>query len=170
MTQELNYTVFDTTAGWLGILGTATAVRLITLPKPSRQGVLQLLGDNIHQSEWSQHRFTDLIQRLKLYFSGQRVSFPDQLDFSTATAFQRQVWEATRLIPFGETRSYSWIAEQVGKPSALRAVGNALGRNPMPIIIPCHRVLAKNGTLGGFSGGLEVKRHLLSLEASGSIE
>jgi len=91
-------------------------------------------------------------------------TFPDRLDLSGATPFQRMVWEATRLIPYGETRSYAWVAGQVNKPGAARAVGQALGRNPLPIIIPCHRVIRGDGSLGGFSNGLEVKERLLHLE------
>jgi methylated-DNA-[protein]-cysteine S-methyltransferase len=80
------------------------------------------------------------------------------------------VWEKTRLIPYGKTRSYSWVAEQMGKPRAVRAVGQALGKNPLPIIIPCHRVIANNERLGGFSGGVEWKRYLLDLEATCGIK
>jgi len=109
--------------------------------------------------------FEDLVARLRTYFSGHKVSFPDQLDLSGATPFQRQVWEKTRLIPFGETRSYSWVAEQIKQPGAVRAVGQALGRNPLPIIIPCHRVITADGKPGGYTGGLEMKRFLLRLEA-----
>jgi len=101
-----------------------------------------------------------------IYFSGHRVTFPDELDLSGATAFQREVWEVTRLILYGETRSYAWVAEQIRKPQAVRAVGQALGRNPLPTIIPCHRVITSDGKLGGFSDGVEMKRHLLGLEAS----
>ncbi len=97
--------------------------------------------------------------------AGHKVAFPDALDLSAATSFQRQVWQITRLIPYGETRSYSWLAEQLGKAGAVRAVGQALGRNPLPIIIPCHRVVAKDGQLGGYTGGVEIKRYLLNLEA-----
>ncbi|GAH65608.1 unnamed protein product, partial [marine sediment metagenome] len=92
--------------------------------------------------------------------------FPDRLDLSGATDFQRKVWETTRLIPYGETRSYAWVAEQIKQPRALRAVGQALGRNPLPIIVPCHRVVASNGKPGGFTGGIEVKKRLLHLEGA----
>lgn len=91
------------------------------------------------------------------------------LDLSGSTAFQLKVWELTTLIPFGETRSYSWLAEQAGNFSAVRATGQALGKNPLPIIIPCHRVIAKNGSIGGYEGGIELKRHLIRLEASALI-
>jgi len=104
------------------------------------------------------------MERLGAYFAGHRVDFTDKLDLSAATAFQREVWEAARLVPCGETRSYKWVAGQIKKPKAVRAVGQALGRNPLPVIIPCHRVLAGNGGLGGFTGGLEMKRFLLRLE------
>jgi len=108
------------------------------------------------------------MERLRTYFSGHKAAFPDELDLSAATPFQREVWEITRLIPYGETRSYTWVAEQIGKPKALRAVGQALGSNPLPVIVPCHRVLNVDGKLGGYSRGVEMKRYLLSLEASAS--
>ncbi len=110
------------------------------------------------------------MKRLRAYFTGRKVEFPDTLDLSVATDFQREVWDATRLIPYGETRSYTWVAEQIKKPRAVRAVGQALGRNPLPVIVPCHRVLTSNGGLGGFSGGLEMKRFLLRLEATAGIK
>ena len=105
------------------------------------------------------------MERFKVYCRGQKAAFPDQLDLSRATPFQCQVWEATRLIPYGETRSYAWVASQVKRPEAARAVGQALGRNPLAIIVPCHRVIASDGKLCGFGGGLEMKEHLLHLEA-----
>jgi len=168
MTGELKYITFTTDMGWVGILGSVKGLRNTTLPQPSAQEAQQLLGD-LNDATWTQHFFDDLIQRLKIYFGGHRVTFPDQLDLSGATTFQRQVWEITRLISYGETRSYAWVAEQIGQPGAVRAVGQALGKNPLPIIIPCHRVIASNGKLGGFSGGMEMKKHLLSLEAAASI-
>jgi len=106
------------------------------------------------------------MERFRFYLSGDKITFPDELDLSGATPFQRKVWEITRLIPYGETRSYAWVAEQVNKPRAARAVGQALARNPLPIIIPCHRVVTIDGRLGGFSGGVETKSRLLHLEAS----
>jgi len=89
-----------------------------------------------------------------------------QLDFAGATAFQRRVWDALMQIPPGETRSYAEIARHVGSPKAARAVGAACGANPIPLLIPCHRVLAAGKQLGGFSGGLEWKEKLLKLEGS----
>ena len=166
MTQQLKCIIFNTDMGWVGILGSAKGLLRTTLPHPSAQEIRQLFGDSINQASRSPRLFQDLIQRLKLYFGGHRVNFPDKLDLSGATDFQRKVWETTRLIPYGETRSYAWVAEQIEKPGALRAVGQALGRNPLPIIVPCHRVVASNGKLGGFTGGIEVKKRLLYLEGA----
>ena len=110
-------------------------------------------------------QLTDLVERLQAYFNGNKGTFrDDKLDLSAAKPFQVKVWEITRLIPYGETRSYRWVAEQIGQPAAARAVGQALARNPLPVIIPCHRVVASDGKLGGYSGGLETKKTLLRLE------
>lgn len=102
-------------------------------------------------------------RQLKEYFAGKRMEFDLPLDFH-GTAFQKRVWQALLKIPFGETRSYGQIARALGKPTAMRAVGAANGRNPISIIAPCHRVIGKNGTLTGFAGGLKAKAHLLALE------
>lgn len=152
----------------MGILGSNQGLWRTTLPQPSEQQVRQLLGDSLDQAECSPHLFTGLMERFRAYFAGHRIDFPDKLDLSGATPFQCRVWEVTRLIPYGDTRSYLWVAEQIKQPGAVRAVGQALGSNRLPVIIPCHRVLAKSGGLGGFGGGLEMKSYLLSLEASAS--
>ncbi|KRP60955.1 methylated-DNA--[protein]-cysteine S-methyltransferase [Pseudomonas trivialis] len=102
-------------------------------------------------------------RQLHEYFAGTRSHFELELDFA-GTVFQKQVWQALLTIPFGETRSYSQIAKQIGNPAAVRAVGAANGRNPISIIAPCHRVIGASGTLTGFAGGLEAKQYLLTLE------
>ena len=169
MTGELEYITFNTKMGWVGVLGSAKGLLCFALPQSSAQEARRLLGDSVNQATLSPRRFEDLMERLRAYFSGHKVDFPDELDLSAATAFQCQVWEITRLIPYGETRSYAWVAEQIKRPKAARAVGQALGRNPLPVIVPCHRVLNTDGKLGGFSEGLEMKRQLLFLESSASI-
>ena len=169
MIGELKYTTFNTDIGWVGILASAKGLLSTTLPQPSAQVALQLLGDSTNQAAWSSHSLANLVERLKVYFSGHKATFPDKLDLSGATLFQRQIWEATRLISYGETRSYLWVANQIRRPEAVRAVGQALGRNPLSIIVPCHRVVTSNGKLGGFGGGIETKRYLLSLETPTSI-
>jgi methylated-DNA-[protein]-cysteine S-methyltransferase len=104
-------------------------------------------------------------RQLRTYFAGERQDFDLPLDFR-GTDFQRRVWHALLTIPFGETRSYRDIATQLGRPSATRAVGAANGRNPIPIVAPCHRVIGANGSLTGFGGGLENKAFLLDLEGA----
>ena len=104
-------------------------------------------------------------RQLVEYFRGERKVFDLALDMS-GTAFQRSVWNALLTIPFGETRSYSQIARQIGSPDAVRAVGAANGRNPIAIIAPCHRVVGATGKLTGFAGGLDAKARLLSLEGA----
>jgi methylated-DNA-[protein]-cysteine S-methyltransferase len=109
--------------------------------------------------------FSDAVDQLDAYFAGERREFDLELDL-VGTNFQRRVWEALLTIPYGETRSYGDIAEQIGSPGAVRAVGLANGRNPIGIIVPCHRVIGANGGLTGYGGGLERKRILLELERS----
>jgi methylated-DNA-[protein]-cysteine S-methyltransferase len=166
MTHRFFYVIAGTPAGWLGIVGSEAGLLRIVLPQPRPDDILQRLGVGLEQAEESPRRFRGLVARLRAYFSGSRVGFPDRIDVSGATAFQREVWAAARLIPYGETRSYTWVAEEIGRPKAARAVGQALGRNSLPVIVPCHRVLAADGGLGGFSGGLAMKRFLLRLEGS----
>ena len=105
---------------------------------------------------------------LRAYFAGERTSFTVPLDAS-GTEFQKKAWAALLTIPYGETRSYGELARQIGNPKASRAVGAANGRNPISIIVPCHRAIASDGALTGFAGGLETKRHLLALEARGRV-
>lgn len=164
MDSKLRYAVFDTQGGWLGVLGSSYGLKCLTLPQRSAEEAQLLLGDGVNYAIFSHDFFEDLIERLKNYFAGKKTLFSDKLDLAGATAFQRQVLGVTRLIPYGEARSYGWVASKIGKPQAVRAVGQALGSNPLPIIIPCHRVVASDGKLGGFGGGLEMKRYLLALE------
>jgi len=107
-------------------------------------------------------------RQLDAYFAGDRQGFDIPLDMH-GTEFQREVWRALCDIPFGETRTYQDIAHAIGRPKAMRAVGAANGRNPLSIIVPCHRVIGASGALTGFAGGLDAKRFLLHLEQSPSI-
>lgn len=104
--------------------------------------------------------------QLREYFAGTRTSFDVPLD-PVGTPFQLKAWEALRQIPFGETSTYGQQAQRMGSPTAVRAVGAANGRNPISIIVPCHRVVGANGSLTGFAGGLDTKRLLLELESRG---
>ena len=106
-------------------------------------------------------------RQLQSFAAGNPVRFNCRLDLSAGTSFQQKVWRALLTIPRGETRSYAWVAKKIGKPRATRAVGAACGANPVPIIVPCHRVIASDGSLGGFGGGLALKKRLLTLEGYG---
>lgn len=163
MSQELFYTVFETSSGWIAVMSSEDGLRRTTLPAPSREEAVSRLGTT-NGAVFSPQRFAELERRYIAYFNGEKVSFSDSLDFEGATAFQRLVWKSAREIPSGETQSYTWLAGRTGKPAAARAVGQALGKNPLPIIVPCHRILAADGSLGGFSGGIEQKKRLLELE------
>lgn len=102
--------------------------------------------------------------QIRQYLKGRRKNLDFKIALERGTDFQRRVWRALRRIPYGETRSYAWVAAAVGRPKAVRAVGQACGANPLPLYFPCHRVVAANGGIGGFSGGLKWKRRLLELE------
>ena len=137
----------------------------------TRRGVAALeFGRDGRRSRKTQPRQTggllaSLTRQLQNYAAGKAVRFRCRLDLSLGTAFQRKVWRALQSIPRGQTRSYGWLAGRIGRPGAARAVGAACGANPVPIIVPCHRVIAGDGSLGGFSGGLALKRQLLKLES-----
>lgn len=149
---------------------------------PSPVGTLTLIasGDKLCAILWENERLnrvrigplqedihSPLLQeterQLQQYFAGEREHFDLPLDF-VGTEFQQKVWQALLTIPFGETRSYSQIAEQIGSPKAVRAVGAAVGRNPLSVVVPCHRVVGTDGSLTGYAGGLDRKKSLLNLE------
>jgi methylated-DNA-[protein]-cysteine S-methyltransferase len=113
--------------------------------------------------ESDDNAFTDVVAQLEAYFAGDLIEFDLELDL-VGTDFQRRVWAALLTIPYGETRSYGQIAQQIGSPGAPRAVGLANGHNPVGIIVPCHRVIGANGSLTGYGGGLHRKKSLLELE------
>jgi O-6-methylguanine DNA methyltransferase len=106
----------------------------------------------------------DFFEELGRYFQGTLREFQTPLDLSIGTEFQQRVWSELQRIPYGETISYGELARRLGQPGAARAVGNANGRNPIPVVVPCHRVIAGDGGLGGYTGGLAIKRFLLRVE------
>jgi methylated-DNA-[protein]-cysteine S-methyltransferase len=118
-----------------------------------------------NRSDWvpDDRAFPDVVDQLDAYFRGGRTDFDLELSLA-GSEFQRRVWEALLTIPYGETRSYGEIAEQIGASGATRAVGLANGRNPIAIIVPCHRVIGASGSLVGYGGGLDRKRSLLEME------
>lgn len=160
--------IFQSPWGWMGIAESSKGIHTIVLPKHSKRAVEAELHTPsygpVQQAESS--RLAAARQQLLDYLAGKRSTFDVPLDLSSGTSFQRQVWRTLQRVPYGKLRSYQWIAARVGGPQYARAVGNAVGSNPIPIVIPCHRIVAQDATLGGFSGGLHMKRKLLSLEGT----
>jgi O-6-methylguanine DNA methyltransferase len=160
-------TEFDSPIGLLKLAATRAGVLRIAFPRESGEGFhgwIQRVFPGVELVGGS--AVLDEAQReLSAYFGGRQQQFKVPLDLR-GTPFQRSVWKALLEIPFGATRSYAEVARAVGRPRAFRAVGAASGANPVPIIVPCHRVIASGGRLGGFRGGLEAKRRLLALEQS----
>jgi methylated-DNA-[protein]-cysteine S-methyltransferase len=164
--MKIIHSVFPTPFGWCGIVkGEAGLVRIF-LPEPEKSSVDRKIKLFYPLSVFSKGSFSNEIRKFERYFAGSKPHFSFTLDFSGSTLFQTMVWSEAGNIPYGEVKTYGWIAERIGKPRAVRAVGNTLGRNPFPIIIPCHRVIRESGELGGFSTpvGTELKAKLLQLE------
>jgi methylated-DNA-[protein]-cysteine S-methyltransferase len=139
----------------------------VTLPQASESAALhELHGIRPEMSVPPWLDVDDLMFRLRRYFEGDPVLFEDPVDPSLGTEFQRRVWDITRAIPPGGTRTYGEIAREAGSPGAARAVGQAMARNPCPVIIPCHRVVGHDGRLTGFGGGLDMKQSMLDMESA----
>jgi len=154
----------QTASGWVGIASSPDGLLALTLPEPTQERALKPLLERWGEEQGYDDVLDGLKTKLRQYFDGQRVLFDEPLDLSGGTAFQRRAWLAVRDIPYGETRSYGQIARQVGSPGAARAVGRAMATNPVPIVVPCHRVIGSDGDLRGFGGGLDLKRRLLEME------
>lgn len=120
------------------------------------------LNDKLIQSK---EPFILIIEKLKRYFKGEHIDFNEEIDLH-GTCFQKSVWRNLQRIPYGKTITYSELAKQINRPKAVRAVANAIGANPLLIVIPCHRIIGKDGSLTGFRAGLKMKKELLSLESS----
>ena len=163
----MQYTETPSPVGPLLLAGAAGRLRLVAFATSAARSAREPLPDWQRDDD----AFASATQQLEEYFAGERQTFELALDM-TGTPFQCSVQAALRAIPYGETRSYSDIAAAIGRPKAVRAVGAANARNPLPIVVPCHRVVGKHGALTGFGGGLPAKRHLLALErrvASGEV-
>jgi methylated-DNA-[protein]-cysteine S-methyltransferase len=155
--------------GWISVLATTNGVRGVCLPQRTKGDALKILFAASRAIECLRLEpdtgfCLSVFERLAAYFDGELKSFDFTLDTSVHSAFDQSVWNQVKTIPYGEMRSYSWVAQELGKLGSARAVGGALGRNPLPILIPCHRVISVGGGLCGFSGGLEWKERLLRLE------
>jgi len=152
------YSWFECPVGPLLLAGTKAGLKLVSFAAGTRT--------KSPDAEWHEDgaMFTDVVDQLQSYFAGERKAFNLPLVLE-GTEFQKKVWTALQDIPYGETVSYKALAQKVGNPRAVRAVGTANGANPIPIIIPCHRVIGNDGSLTGFGGGLPLKKRLLELES-----
>jgi methylated-DNA-[protein]-cysteine S-methyltransferase len=158
----LYYDYFETgLIGTLILIGDEIGLRYILFEKEKNQVVIQ--------DDWQKNPdfFTAVKMQLRAYFKGELKEFDLPLA-PEGTTFQQKVWRALRNIPYGELVSYKSIAKTIGNPKAVRAVGAANGKNPLPIIVPCHRVIGSDGSLTGFGGGLQTKQQLIDLERSQS--
>jgi methylated-DNA-[protein]-cysteine S-methyltransferase len=164
--MESTYTIFQVKPGWMGLVGNKNGLQRIFLPGLKKQELKERITSEFPEStenpglwERSQKQFIE-------YFSGKRTWFDLPLDLSAATPFQKKVYALLSRVPFGEVCTYRWLAQKIGNPKALRAVGLANAKNRWPLLIPCHRVVGSNGFLTGFSapGGLDLKALLLRLE------
>ncbi len=156
------YDLFPSPLGMLCLIFSGPSlVRIIFLDEEhEKNSHFKIMGEDFRRGE-SPESFT--IQ-LSDYFRGNLKEFHQDILILTGTEFEKSVWLALREVPYGETRSYRWLAERIGRPKALRAVGRALSKNPIPIVLPCHRIIESDGSIGGYSSGIEKKRRLLNLE------
>jgi len=159
---DLAYGILESPVGPLLIAGDGAHLHLISFPTGSRT---QKPSPGWRRDD---ALFNRAAEQLRAYFAGALSRFDLPLKLA-GTPFQNAVWSALREIPFGETVSYGTLAARIGKPTAYRAVGAANGANPLPIVIPCHRVIGANGSLTGFGGGVETKKYLLELEQGRGI-
>lgn len=164
------YVIAETVMGWVGVAGNEQGVIRLILPERRSEDVLEQLTSHIQSRELlfrADEQFSSLVKRIQAYFEGKPIEFnKEKVNLSDCTLFQKRVLLKAREIPYGEVRTYRWLAEQSGYPQAYRAVGGVMRMNPIPLIIPCHRIIGSKGQLTGFSarGGVEMKRRMLTLE------
>lgn len=166
---DVAYTTVETPVGTLLLAATENGLLRISFGKQEGfDAVLDTLATSVSPRILRAPKRLDVTAReLDEYFTGQRTQFDVPLDHRLSSGFRQRVQRYLRKIDFGHTQSYKQVAETVGSPGAARAVGTACATNPLPIVVPCHRVLSSDGTLGGYAGGLEAKRTLLALEQEG---
>jgi len=168
--KPFNYAVFETLFGWVGVAGTEKGLIRIVLPEKTKKEAWQQLTNFFHTPVLLKENtvcFSMLIEKIKKYFAGEYVSFVDEkICLENYTSFQRGILQKAREIPYASVKTYKWLAEEANYPKAYRAAGGVMGKNPLPLIVPCHRVIGSGGRLVGFSatGGLSLKQRMLELE------
>ncbi len=163
--NESKYCIIPGPHGWIGLVGTGEGLSRLSM-KPTPEEVLEDLDRDVRGCEQDDSAFPQARQCLERYFQGETGALGEiVLDLSDAPPFFAAAWEACRTIPAGETRSYAWLAAEAGRPNAARAAGQAMAKNPLALVIPCHRVIGSSGDLHGYgAGGLSVKARLLQME------
>ena len=160
---QIRYLIAESKLGFILVAETDKGICSVSMADAPDQLIRQLSSEfhkaTLLQSEEVRDRMNAILE----YFDGKKLNLPVDVQ---GTEFQKRVWAAISRIPYGETRSYNKIAEEIGMPKAYRAVANACGANPVPLIVPCHRVIRKNGSLGGYGMGIERKKYLLAMEKS----
>lgn len=169
--MPLLHRIFETSMGTMAIVASERGIRHVVLPG-TKAAVNKRLNQIAPDSQADSTLMPRVVDDICRYCNGKPVDFRFNPDFGDATDFTRDVWAACARIPYGQTMTYGDLATRVGKPGAARAVGSAMAKNPLPIIVPCHRVCASGGGLGGYSGpeGVPFKQRLLYMEARATIE
>ncbi len=164
MSTSLKFYLCETELGWVCLVLSPNGLRATTLPRPTRDDALREVVELAADAPASEAEAGDLPHAVRALASGRRADVTGAIDWDGVSGFRRAVLEETLRIPAGETRSYGWLAQRVGRPRAARAVGRVMATNPLPLVIPCHRVVASDGSLHGYGGGLAMKAALLRAE------
>lgn len=167
----INYAFYRTKYGFGGLISEGNKLLRVYLPTGEKNGLEKKIKKDFPTAKPAtsvkKGPIAGIFNELERYFQGENISFTCELDLSKLTDFEQRILKAARSIPHAETRSYDWVAREAGFPEAFRAAGSVLGKNPWPIIVPCHRVVKSDGSLGGWSGEPGWKERLQQLEKSG---
>ena len=166
MPEPLKFHLCDTDRGWVGLVFSPHGLRATTLLSASRDEAMRRVMEMGAVEPASDADLADIPERIRALASGRYANLALHIDWDGITSFRRAVLEETMRIPAGETRSYGWLAARVGRPRAARAVGRVMATNPLPLVVPCHRVVGSDGGLTGYGGGLAMKETLLRAEGA----
>jgi methylated-DNA-[protein]-cysteine S-methyltransferase len=166
MIEDLTFHLCETDLGWVGLVLSPHGLRATTLPCARRDEALHEVMELGAIEPAREADLADLPERICALASGRYDNLAVHVDWNIGPSFRREVLEETLRIPSGQTRTYAWLAERVGRPRAARAVGRVMATNPLPLVVPCHRVVGSNGSLTGYGGGLRMKEALLKAEGA----
>lgn len=172
MQKTVKYVIFKTKFGYFGLAGSESALCRTYLPEPTRTDIKRRFLGDFPDADFDENYFKDLQEQITGYFEGARVDFSRvPIILEDLSVFSQQILKACREIEIGQTITYSELAKNAGRANADRAVGSVMARNPLPLIIPCHRVIRTDGKMGGFTspGGIPLKKKMLELEQQGLV-